>query len=329
MPNKTKDESIKVLFIGGYGRSGSTLIESILGRVDGFVVTGEIRHIFGRIVNDRELCNCGSEVYDCSYWNDILETAFPGGYNREKIDKAIRAVNKISSVPQVLYPSMRMPSMDEHITTYRKTFYSLYKAISKITGAKIVVDPSKYPLHGLVLSSPESEVDFSTMLLIRDPRAVANSWEHPKIRPEIQWEKRMMPKHNVVRSAFAWNLSNDLTKLIQKRGGNLRVQRYEDFTFDPLKEASEIASLMLEKNVTLTADIFQAKSKVQRHRLAGNPSSFGQKKIEIKTDEKWKKQMSTTKQLVVSLLCSPQMRKYGYANTGKAQYSYSSDFLTK
>ncbi|WP_420910932.1 sulfotransferase [Thermus thermophilus] len=38
-------EKVKVVFIGGYGRSGSTLLDRMLGQVEGFVSVGELRHI--------------------------------------------------------------------------------------------------------------------------------------------------------------------------------------------------------------------------------------------------------------------------------------------
>ena len=42
--NETNDvPRTKVLFIGGYGRSGSTLLDRLLGQIDGFVSVGEVR----------------------------------------------------------------------------------------------------------------------------------------------------------------------------------------------------------------------------------------------------------------------------------------------
>ena len=48
------DTAPKVLFIGGYGRSGSTLLDRVLGSTDGFFSAGELRSLFTgrvRIVN--------------------------------------------------------------------------------------------------------------------------------------------------------------------------------------------------------------------------------------------------------------------------------------
>lgn len=46
-------DPVRVLYIAGIGRSGSTLLARALGEVDGFVAAGEVMHFFGRgLVND-------------------------------------------------------------------------------------------------------------------------------------------------------------------------------------------------------------------------------------------------------------------------------------
>jgi hypothetical protein len=38
--------SPKVVFIGGYGRSGSTLLDRVLGSIEGLVSAGELSHLW-------------------------------------------------------------------------------------------------------------------------------------------------------------------------------------------------------------------------------------------------------------------------------------------
>ena len=55
----------KVLYIGGFGRSGSTLVERILGQLPGFCSAGEIVFLWQRGLIDGQLCGCGVPVPEC------------------------------------------------------------------------------------------------------------------------------------------------------------------------------------------------------------------------------------------------------------------------
>ena len=38
----------KILYVAGWGRSGTTLLDNVLGQVEGFVSTGELHNIWQR-----------------------------------------------------------------------------------------------------------------------------------------------------------------------------------------------------------------------------------------------------------------------------------------
>jgi hypothetical protein len=60
-----KEDSIKVLYIAGPTRSGSTLLSKILGEVDGFFNAGEIIDIWDRGLASDGLCSCGKAMSQC------------------------------------------------------------------------------------------------------------------------------------------------------------------------------------------------------------------------------------------------------------------------
>ena len=49
----------RVLYIGGLGRSGTTLLERILGELPGACALGEVVHLWDRDVRADERCACG------------------------------------------------------------------------------------------------------------------------------------------------------------------------------------------------------------------------------------------------------------------------------
>ena len=52
-------DAVKVLYIAGVGRSGSTLLERMLGAVPGSVNAGELNAIFSRVASQDQRCGCG------------------------------------------------------------------------------------------------------------------------------------------------------------------------------------------------------------------------------------------------------------------------------
>src|SRR2546423_11254588 len=61
----------KILYIAGWGRSGTTLFDNILGQLDGFFSGGELRYVW-----EGRLCGCGVLVSECEIWSEVLDDAF-------------------------------------------------------------------------------------------------------------------------------------------------------------------------------------------------------------------------------------------------------------
>lgn len=301
---------VRVVFMGGYGRSGSTVLDLLLDRVPGITAVGEFRHLFGRALGDDELCSCGVPFGDCPFWREVVATAFPDGYDRRRIQEAVEAFNRVVALPRIERPALRRRLTREQARTYRQGFVAAYGAVAAVSGASVIVDSTKYPMHGLFLGTLP-ELDLAGLLLVRDPRAVAHSWQRRRLRPEVHWEEREMPRHSVVRSALAWNLSNRLTERLRGSVSEFRVQRYEDFVASPASQLRELASFVAGEPTDVGPEVFGPPSQVS-HTIAGNPVRLGGGAVEITPDERWRNEMPRSKQVLVSALCTPRMRRYGY-----------------
>ena len=295
--------------MGGYGRSGSTIIDLLLNRVPGVVAVGEFRHLFGRALTDNELCSCGHKFHDCPLWSKVVKEAFPDGYDKERIQSVVKRFNRLVMLPKLRNESRLNGSERADLELYRSTFAAAYRAVAKVSGAKVVVDSTKYPMHGWVLKGMP-ELDLSVMLLVRDPRAVTYSWQRKRLRPEVWWEKREMPRHNAARSALAWNLSNSLTVDLEPYVHDYRIQRYEDFVEDPESELTDIASFALGKRISLPKTLFTKQPRLP-HTIAGNPVRIGSEHVKVKADDEWRT-MPLHDLLTVDALCAPGMIRYEY-----------------
>src|SRR4029078_5765586 len=81
-----RTQGLRVLFIAGWGRSGSTLLDRILGQVPGVFSAGELRHIWQRGVGEDRLCGCGEPFASCSVWRKVSEISF-GGWEELDLDE--------------------------------------------------------------------------------------------------------------------------------------------------------------------------------------------------------------------------------------------------
>src|SRR5262249_2495572 len=59
----------RVILLGGLGRSGTTLVERIVGELPGVMALGEIVHLWRRDIRDNERCGCGERFHDCPFWS--------------------------------------------------------------------------------------------------------------------------------------------------------------------------------------------------------------------------------------------------------------------
>ena len=78
----------QVLYVGGWGRSGSTLLSHLLGRLPEMVAVGELRYVWQAGVSGNELCGCGQPFDECPFWVAVGEEAF-GGWDKIDLDEVL------------------------------------------------------------------------------------------------------------------------------------------------------------------------------------------------------------------------------------------------
>ena len=67
---------VPILYVGGTGRTGSTVLDRMLGNVPGVVAAGEVTWLwFALRAGGR--CACGERHAQCPVWGPALEATFP------------------------------------------------------------------------------------------------------------------------------------------------------------------------------------------------------------------------------------------------------------
>jgi len=167
---------VDIVFVGGWGRSGSTLLTRMLAEVPGFVAVGEVRDVFLRGIIEDRVCGCGERFSACDFWQAVGDDAY-GGWNQLSVPrvKELRALtDKPWHVPALIKPGLRKTT-DEAVEEYGQLFSALYQSIKKITGADYIVDASKIASYGAILQRTEG-LSPRFVHLVRDPRGTLNSW---------------------------------------------------------------------------------------------------------------------------------------------------------
>lgn len=307
-------EKINVLFVSGFGRSGSTIIDNVLGQHDNVFSIGELRHIWQRGLLNNELCGCKKTILQCDIWHAILEDVFT------KTDKqTFKSLAKLAeSVDKPKYIHKMLLSYDHEYNQRKKEYQDilskLYISIQKNSGAKLIIDSSKTPSHGFLLNELEN-LELSILHLIRDSRAVAYSWQKKVSRPEIISSSENMPIYSSWKSAVWWNGANIVTEILgyKLNKKNYMQKRYEDFCKSPEIFIENILKEFLPDN-SLDLNYIQ-NNKIQldtTHTVAGNPSRFKIGNIEINEDNQWEKNITNKNKYIMNILTLPLLMKYGY-----------------
>ena len=306
-----QESSTKVLFIAGLARSGSTLLDRLLGQISGYCSTGELRFIWDRGFDQNQLCGCGKPFKECELWTAVVKEGFGDFENVDYrgLDKLRASAESHISKRVYFTPDLNLHSQYQQYFDATRT---LYDAIRKVSGCEVVVDSSKYVAYGSMLVNMPG-IDLFTIHLLRDSRAVAHSWRRKKIRPEVQGREHYMSQRGLIKTAIRWDIRNILAHQFQRTSKSYAFLRYEDLVSNPEDSLKNtLANLGLE-TASLNALEEGLKSGIKRcHTISGNPMRFEGEEVKIQPDLKWQKDMPRLQRWLVTFLTWPLLLKYGY-----------------
>jgi len=313
--NEINVEPTKVLYIGGSGRSGSTLLERLMGQLDGFTTVGELKQIWERGFTQNQLCGCQRPFQECPFWNEVITQALgdPAGIDVDKLKEQSMSIDRIRFIPSMLLSSWQ-PAYAAQMDAYTHQLSRLYLAIAGEAGASVVVDASKDPSTAYLLGRTPG-IRLYVVHLVRDSRAVAHSWLRRKRRPEIIDGQVYMRQHPPTRSAGEWLYRSVLFDAAPSVGGfehQIRI-RYEDLIANPSHSLDQIVQFVAEPQRDYpflqgnTADF-----SVINHTVSGNPMRFQQGPMQLKLDNEWETDLKFSHKSAVTAMTWPLMLKYRY-----------------
>lgn len=300
---------MSVLYIGGAGRSGSTLLEIILGNTPGYFSVGEVRFFWEYIHAGGVRCGCGTELAHCAFWSAVLARMHTAGLPGSLAELAAlaRRIDRTHNLPRLATPR---PYRTADIQTLIAATGRLYDAIRCETGGAVIVDSSKVPSHGFLLRRVP-DLDLRLLHLVRDGRAVAYSWSQRQKR-ELAVDGARMARHAAFRSVLVWAIENRFTSRLARQCTPATILRYEDFTRDPACELNAALEQLHYAAVDLSRVTSGTFYPQPTHSVGGNPLRFKQQALRIVADEEWRTAMPSVTRRALGLAFAPSFHRFGY-----------------
>jgi hypothetical protein len=313
-PSHIHKDVTRVAYIGGCGRSGSTLLDRLLGQVPGLCSVGELVHIWRRGLVDGQLCGCGEPFPACAFWSKVGEIAFGGwdGVDAAEMLRLQRRVDRNRYIPLMILPRL-WPAYGRRMRAYASRLGRLYQAIAEAAGGQIVVDSTKHASTAFLLRRVEG-IELRVIHLVRDPRGVAYSWTKQVRKPEVPDRDEYMPRYHPVRMAARWLVYNLLFHLHRWMGTPSVFLRYESLIDDPAGEVRRVLGAVGARSAPERLGFIDGSqvTLAPSHSVAGNPMRFREGSLPLRVDAAWRRAMEPRQQRAVALLTWPLMRRYGY-----------------
>jgi hypothetical protein len=335
----TRFESpVTIVYIMSSGRSGSTILDIVLGNHPEIESTGEVGLLTRTTWISQEsirgieakrtrlpICACGKRldvhavdtaaVEACPFWASV---------RREWIERAGRdavesyptlqdAFDRYRRWPRLLYERHR-PS--PRFLSYARLTRTLFESMRAVSGKPIIVDSSKPPFRALAFAIMPG-IDLRLVHLVRDPRAVSASRKkvlRKDVQAGIEWDHTPA---SIWRAGITWTGINLLSEWVcaQLRPDRAIRLRHEDF-LDDIESALNRIGTLVGLDFTDVANAASSGDPMQvGHNIGGNRVRMsGSVTLQPDTVE-LENALSSKDQQLLRLLTGSVTRRYGYKST--------------
>lgn len=273
---------MNVIYLLGAGRSGTTLMATVLNSHQKIKTIGEM-HQFIEHVNNGKSCSCGESLNNCTYWSSILRELKFEEQDLEQIQNEQDQKESHKNILKLLFKK----SPDK---AYLKIQNHIFNTIHKQYPDQTILDSSKYISRYLLLKQSKV-LNLKGIYVVRDVRGVINSFQK-----QVQ-----TPKSPLATIAY-YSLINLCGQLVCWIDKDILKIKYEDFVENPEYVTNKIYSHIFEKE----NQIGLPENYIMPHIIGGNRMKSN-KKITINSDVKWKEKISRPKQIMYYLLSFPFM----------------------
>ena len=267
---------MRILYIVGDSRSGSTVLQHLLSLQPGVHSVGELRRL-GAMARAGEPCACGAPLGECEFWCDVCGESSAASrlteVPREGLTWRVSMMREAIALRAGLTPAGGL--FRWRAKAAAEECMKLYESVAQKTGAEVLVDSSKEPDHFLHLRASYPGL-VEPVFLHRDGRGMV--WS--KMR------RSGRPADNAI-NGFLW-----MQRMIETARRGVGIHKateasYEDVCRDP---EGQLRRLLAPFGIPVVETDLGALAGT-RHDIGGSPRFEGAERRALQLDERWREEM--------------------------------------
>jgi len=278
-----KNNKVKLIYLLGAGRSGTTVMASLLNAHSDIQTAGEMHQFLEHLAENKK-CSCGEYLNFCQTWSKVLSDL---QLDLDSIDSEMDIVLRAEQHRNILQLMFAKKSNEKYLNSQEKIFES----VSNTCKNKYVLDSSKYIARYLLLKQ-SSKISIKGLYIVRDVRGVINSFN-----------KKVQTPRRPISTILYYLLINFFAQIICWYDSDVIKVRYEDFVKKPNIELQRIYNHIFKEGKIKAElpEVFDVPHIIGGNRLKSN------KQIKISADNHWKTAITRTKQICYYILAFPIM----------------------
>ncbi len=308
-------DPIRVAFIVGAGRSGSTVMDIVLGNHPDVASVGELCNLHRSGWTNNEYCACGDRGQQCNFWSDVFRE-WTAQSSAAEVSRYLDLQEKFENFRHFgrsrwLRLGRERIWQSQEFQDFTAQTGQLYKAIAAVSGKRIIVDSSKNPLRAAILSRVP-EVDLRLIHLVRDGRAVAWSRQKAFEKDEKGGVASGIRSRPIWYSVTWWTIVNMISGLVRRtQSDKSLLVRYEDFVADPRTSLDQIGDLVGVDLGSVTQGLLDGDAMQVSHAIAGNRVRMTGS-VKLKADLEWQRMLPTRERRICWAIAGWMLYSYQY-----------------
>lgn len=281
----------KIVYILAVNRSGSTLLDQLLGAHSQIASLGEVHHLPAYSLQDRSLynpvhpldCSCGVPIRSCPFWTNV-ETRLGRPFTTLKLklryfrrsEHSGFGMAKFRQVPRHFlnrnpqFALSKASSIIFDMAQVARDSFDLFNAAFQVSGSSYLIDSCKNAFRFRALYNREPERVLG-LILVRDYRGIV----HSNVKRGQDLRRSAMNLKNHMAQVKVLTADIPSHKLIQVR--------YEDLCRNPRSELSRICEFL---NIEFL-DALLTRPSTDTHHIGGSPSKFDPARKAIALDQSY------------------------------------------
>jgi len=274
---------MKLIYLIGAGRSGTTILATMLNANTKILTVGEMHQFYDHLLNGKP-CSCGDDLYTCVFWQNIVDQLEIDENQLKEYHKMGEKMESHSRIPLYLLGWRGKKR-------YHDSQALIFRSLRRTLNSDYILDSSKYIARYLLLRS-NNQIDVKAIYVVRDIRGVVNSFK-----------KNVQTPKSPLSAILYHSLINFFAQLVCWSDPKVIKIRYEDLMTDADATLKKVNKHIFDD---VSGTEYTNASYTIPHIIGGNRMKR-QKEVAIKFDQAWKIDLSRFSQFVYAFLAMPFM----------------------